>query len=489
MRYKFLVLTILLVHVCSAQDIWEPINNPAGQVYTIFYTHGSLYIGNTAGNIYRSSDKGITWENMGKPATTSITAIVYCNGLIFAAAADGIYKTSTDGLWEKVSLRTTSSIITRYDNLTGKYNIISAGTAGIFKSEDDGLNWSPLFTSESVKELSANPDGVITALSNDKIYRSVNEGLSWELVYQGYPNNINYSVCVTGDYEIYAAFGKIIRSTDYGITWVTLDNSQYYRQITTDKKNNLYAFDMNSYLSFSNDKGTSWKNIRAGLPIYTKIFSLYIDDNGNGFCSMEGSKLFRSFNFFVPACSILLPSNFSNNISIKPTLAWKNLPGVSKYFYQLSTSTSFADSTVIQEGFVHDTTITVGPLKGNTQYHWRIYAQNEFGRGLWTNVYRFKTGTVTSVNDIPPPEFHLSQNYPNPFNPETIITFSLPEAGDVVLKVYDITGKEVKTMINNYMHAGRYRIDFNGKGLSSGIYFYSISAGKYNSIKKMQMIK
>jgi predicted acyl esterase len=94
-------------------------------------------------------------------------------------------------------------------------------------------------------------------------------------------------------------------------------------------------------------------------------------------------------------------------------------------------------------------------------------------------------GTVTAT------KFELSQNYPNPFNPSTTIRFSLPEsfAGNVSLKIFDITGKEVATLINSNMSGGLHTAKFDASKLSSGIYFYKISAGSYSDVKKMSLIK
>jgi 1,4-alpha-glucan branching enzyme len=86
-------------------------------------------------------------------------------------------------------------------------------------------------------------------------------------------------------------------------------------------------------------------------------------------------------------------------------------------------------------------------------------------------------------------EYKLSQNYPNPFNPSTIIKYQIPAAGNVTLKIYDILGREVKTLVNKYQQSGTYEITFNAANLSSGIYFYQIRANNFVSTKKMILIK
>lgn len=86
-------------------------------------------------------------------------------------------------------------------------------------------------------------------------------------------------------------------------------------------------------------------------------------------------------------------------------------------------------------------------------------------------------------------DFKLAQNYPNPFNPSTTISFMLMKAGQVKLEVFDAAGSHVKTILNAYQTAGDHKIVFNGDNLSSGIYFYTITAGDFTQTKKMMLIK
>ena len=86
-------------------------------------------------------------------------------------------------------------------------------------------------------------------------------------------------------------------------------------------------------------------------------------------------------------------------------------------------------------------------------------------------------------------EFKLDNNYPNPFNPSTIIQYSLPSNEYVSLKVYDIIGREVTTLVNQQQSAGSYDVEFNASNLTSGIYFYKITAGNFNAVKKMLLVK
>jgi hypothetical protein len=88
-----------------------------------------------------------------------------------------------------------------------------------------------------------------------------------------------------------------------------------------------------------------------------------------------------------------------------------------------------------------------------------------------------------------PKTYNLYENYPNPFNPETKIKFDLPIDNYVMIKVYNILGKEIYTLVNDFKQAGRYLVSFNGSNLSSGIYYYKITAGNFEQVKKMILIK
>ena len=97
--------------------------------------------------------------------------------------------------------------------------------------------------------------------------------------------------------------------------------------------------------------------------------------------------------------------------------------------------------------------------------------------------------TNTEITEVIPTDYSLSQNYPNPFNPSTKIEFKIPESGLVSLKIYDLLGREVKTLVNEEMQTGIYKIDFDASGLASGIYFYTLNTGEFNSTKKMVLLK
>ena len=100
----------------------------------------------------------------------------------------------------------------------------------------------------------------------------------------------------------------------------------------------------------------------------------------------------------------------------------------------------------------------------------------------------YKYSNIVEVG-IVPSSFTLSQNYPNPFNPSTKIKYSIPQSSKVVVKVFDMLGKEVATLVNEEKEAGTYEITWNAQNLPSGVYSYGIKAGSYTAIKKMVLLK
>lgn len=93
-----------------------------------------------------------------------------------------------------------------------------------------------------------------------------------------------------------------------------------------------------------------------------------------------------------------------------------------------------------------------------------------------------------AANSVPL-NYELHQNYPNPFNPETVIEYSLPNSGSVSIKVYDVLGREIRTLVNTEQTAGKYSINFNAAGLSSGVYYYKLQSGSFVQTRKMMLVK
>ncbi|MCL4550040.1 MAG: right-handed parallel beta-helix repeat-containing protein [Bacteroidetes bacterium] len=185
----------------------------------------------------------------------------------------------------------------------------------------------------------------------------------------------------------------------------------------------------------------------------------------------------------------------NNTIAV---LNW-NLPVKSSsylnYDVEFSKNSDFSNSTVVRD--IPEKVTSLNGLDKNSTYYWRVLSKNSTGSvSNYSQTASFNTGTTTDVKEdqVVPTEFSLLQNYPNPFNPTTIIKFSIPNSQFVTLKVYDMLGREVKTLISQEMNAGTHTINWNadnnlGSKISSGMYVYRITAGNFVSTKKMVLIK
>ena len=129
-------------------------------------------------------------------------------------------------------------------------------------------------------------------------------------------------------------------------------------------------------------------------------------------------------------------------------------------------------------------------------FSYKIYALDEFYQSLLSdrsiiNGYTSPCDETDGFNlpEVNNPKTFSAYNYPNPFNPVTEIRYSIPLYTLVNIKVYDIIGREVSVLVNEYKTAGNYKVVFDGTNLPSGVYFYKLEAGRYSESKKMVLIK
>jgi hypothetical protein len=118
--------------------------------------------------------------------------------------------------------------------------------------------------------------------------------------------------------------------------------------------------------------------------------------------------------------------------------------------------------------------------------------QKEWDGSEWVITTRLKYSYIpTDVTEFTGEinDYSLSNNFPNPFNPTTNIRFQIADFGFVSLKVYDVLGNEITTLVNEEKPVGSYEVEFNASNLPSGVYFYRLQAGSFNQIKKMILLK
>jgi hypothetical protein len=172
---------------------------------------------------------------------------------------------------------------------------------------------------------------------------------------------------------------------------------------------------------------------------------------------------------------------------------------------KLVANTFNSDGEKVKSNFVvstlenmHVRDLNFGVNDDKIMFTWSGCKINESSYDIYTAIYDLDL--VTDINKNNPTAnftFNLEQNYPNPFNPSTVIKYSLPRSirrgehsvTQTTLKVYDILGREVTTLVNTKQSAGSYEVEFNAKNLSSGIYYYRLQSGSFTETKKMMLIK
>jgi len=197
---------------------------------------------------------------------------------------------------------------------------------------------------------------------------------------------------------------------------------------------------------------------------------------------------------------LLQPESSSNVDHANPKFSWNHASNVHINFpweltYDLYIDTDIGFSNPIIQSGIQDSTFQIDSLANGQTYYWKVLAKNYYGDSLWSstvNDFTIDTAAVVGVNIIDPeiPEkFNLFQNYPNPFNPTTKINFQLPNAGVVNIVVYDILGRKVQTLMNEYRSEGKYTLEFDASKLASGMYIYSLQVNGFVMNRKMMLLK
>lgn len=170
-------------------------------------------------------------------------------------------------------------------------------------------------------------------------------------------------------------------------------------------------------------------------------------------------------------------------------LAWNHAERAESYTVHLSDSLSFTKLLAEVDG-IEDDFIDVPLPEASKTYYWRVMAVNNGGESEWSDTLSFTTKMLTSnEEEMLPTEFALHQNYPNPFNPSTTIRYDLKTAGTVQIQIFDISGRLVNTLVEEYKTAGKHSVTFNAAGLSSGLYFMQMRTKGFTSTKGMVLLK
>lgn len=311
---------------------------------------------------------------------------------------------------------------------------------------------------------------------------------------------------------------------------------------TVPPKGGLYAIDPNGIIKWRNQYGSmsSYTVIDENSTIYVRMNNSLAAINPDGtekwiYLSIKITEPFSYWSALIPTISIgsdgtlyvtsardeflgwgingiyalenLIPPNLvhplngADDVSLPIIFKWNVSLYVSMYRIQISTDSLF-NSIIIDfvDGIGNaeiDTFKVIENLTNSTKYFWRMKFENDASAWLnrvwtdWSEVWQFTTSSVVGVFEEVnnPLIFFLSQNYPNPFNPTTTINYTLPQEGYIELKIFDIKGMELETLVNRKQISGKHNINWNGYKYPSGTYFYQLTTPSFTRTKKMVLIK
>ena len=194
---------------------------------------------------------------------------------------------------------------------------------------------------------------------------------------------------------------------------------------------------------------------------------------------------------------LLAPSNLNHTINEfgLPDITWQdNSTTETNFVIERRTSSAGANFSVVDTVGENVTAFTDLTVSDSTTYVYRIYAFNADTLSTYSDDLFIEVLTGLESEDALPEEFSLAQNFPNPFNPSTKISFGLPENADVTLRIFNLLGQEVLTILDEEFSAGNHTVEFNASNFTSGIYIYTISASGSNgndfkTSKKMILMK
>lgn len=312
--------------------------------------------------------------------------------------------------------------------------------------------------------------------------------------------------------------GKILKTTDGGLTWISLNSNttEYLLEVYFTSKNIGFAIGYNGTILRTSDAGTNWSKINSETS--NTLNNLFFSDIKNGWIAGSLGTILKTSDGGLTwdfqnsmTSNNLLGVTFLDSLDgfavgldygniLKTTdggVNWtENYSGFYSDFYDISFLDNYNGMIVAQNGNVLLTqdggvswnlqkTGTYNSLKRVTKV-----GNNWIAVGNYGTILKSKYNLVNINSDVDNKfAFNFVQNYPNPFNPTTTISYSLPKTGFVSLKVYDLLGNELVTLVNEEKTAGSYEVEFDGSKSVSGVYFYTLTAGDFRQTNKMVLAK
>ncbi len=369
-----------------------------------------------------------------------------------------VLRTINGGTWTNVTSNITATLplynIWGVDANTALVTGSSAAATFVYKTTNGGANWTQVFTQalgfiDAIWMSDANNgfmygDPVPAAGGRWSLWRTTNGGTNWD------------------------STGCYLPQTGSEAGW---NDAMYVNG------NNIWFGTNNTKIYYSTTGGTSW----ASQPSTGQLNTQAVWFNGTtGYCGGSSDLLYstNSGTLWSPQTSV----------GTGTVQQIQNAPGSSTW-WMVRQGTGIYKTTNNGTSWTTDFTIT------GTSWQLGVSRTGSVGGNAWVatttgGIYKYGlTTSVTPVINEVPKDYLLSQNYPNPFNPSTKIEFTLPKGEIVQMKLYDILGKEVAVLAEGPFEAGKHSLDLNLSYLTSGTYFYRITAGGFTDTKKLLLMK
>ena len=499
-------------------DNWNDLNAPTDNYLSVAVGSNDNILAAATSKIYRSTNGGTNWDTLSSwPLNTSnISNLFSSGGYIYAGTYGlGVYNSNDNG--DTWNLNTNGMTNTHVNEIAGGPNgelYAATSHAGVFYSTNDGETWENRtnnlpgnwFTNVAVNPKTGT---VFVAANFDYCYRSTDMGNTW-----GKMTTLGSTPVVTFEFnsagEIYTGyFDRFYKSTDDGVTWIQkFPNASPISDIAVGINDYVYLATDGQGVFLSIDGGDNWDPINDGLDdLNIKHIESFNDttslkkNTGNcsdATCSTE-DKIFEynGTQWNLSQENIIVLSQFKTAATNGPT-------GEASLI--LTAALLYAKDPKCAWDILTDSHNKDEPLGGFAKFPKNnLNKKNESnfdsleifigtnGGGIYKGTF-----TLTGIEDeknIIPDKYVLEQNYPNPFNPNTKIRYSIPSSqnplpegargGLVTLKVYDLLGREVATLVNEQQQPGNYEVTFDGSRLASGVYFYRLRAGNFVAAKKL----
>lgn len=419
--------------------------------YVIFIgSEGSGVTGYGDGGVFRSTDGGNSFDHIGLPVSLVKNIVFIGDSLIFAATPSGVQKYNRlTQKWKNLGLYRVEAISITPSN----YLYVATRDDGLFKSTDLGETWflTRLTTDTlmSVYNVLAINDDTVFASTQYNLRRSMNGGEDWDVL------------------PIKTGVSARALFFNNNIFWLTGIKSNKLILYKTDDFGSLFDSLLSEFYTFNSNSPISVMD--NGY-----IFLASRDINLNGIIRSIDNGLTWEQILFINSSTTVFSNDYG--IVITGTIV-SSISDTNKIYI----STDFGE-TWSYKPQPTDYAASISEIK-----------QDQLGKyfiGTTTNGL-FQVEIITGVEELPYSNlnFSLSQNYPNPFNPTTMIQYTVSKMEFVTIKIYDVLGKEVATLVNEEKNAGNYSIGFDGSKLSSGVYLYKLRQGKYIDTKKMILLK